>query len=51
MAISRPTFTADMTTYYCLNMEETLRRAKKAGRFCLCLVPVAASTTEVTKMA
>ena len=40
-----------MTTYYCLNMEETLRRAKKAGRFCLCLVPVAASTTEVTKMA
>ena len=31
-AISIITFTADMTTYYCPNMEEALRRAKKAGR-------------------
>ena len=32
LAHRRPTFTADMTTYYCPNMEEALRRAKKAGR-------------------
>ena len=51
LAHSPPNFASDMTTYYCLNMEEALRRAKKAGRFCLCLVPVAASTTEVTKLA
>ena len=24
-----------MTTYYCPNIHEALRRAKKAGRFCL----------------
>ena len=32
LAHRRPIFTADMTTYYCPNMEEALRRAKKAGR-------------------
>ena len=32
LAHRRSTFTADMTTYYCPNMEEALRRAKKAGR-------------------
>ena len=32
LAHSPPIFTADMTTYYCPNMEEALRRAKKAGR-------------------
>ena len=31
LAHRRSTFTADMTTYYCPNMEEALRRAKKAG--------------------
>ena len=30
LAHRRPTFTADMTIYYCPNMEEALRRAKKA---------------------
>ncbi len=32
LAHQRPTFIADMTTYYCPNMEEALCRAKKAGR-------------------
>ena len=32
LAHRRPTFIAEMTTYYCPNMEEALRRAKKAGR-------------------
>lgn len=32
LAHSPPNFTSDMTTYYCPNMEEALRRAKKAGR-------------------
>ena len=32
LAHSPTIFTADMTTYYCPNMEEALRRAKKAGR-------------------
>ncbi len=32
LAHRRPTFTADMTTYYCPNMGKALRRAKKAGR-------------------
>ena len=32
LAISPSTFTADMTTYYCHNLEEALRRAKAAGK-------------------
>ena len=32
LAHSPPIFTAVMTIYYCPNMEEALRRAKKAGR-------------------
>ena len=32
LAHRRPIFTAVMTTYYCPNMEDALRRAKKAGR-------------------
>ena len=31
LAISSPTF-ADMTTYYCHNLEEALKRAKAAGK-------------------
>jgi hypothetical protein len=30
IAHRRPIITADMTTYYCPDMEEVLRRAKKA---------------------
>ena len=32
MAISRPIFASDMTTYYCLTLEEALKRAKNAGK-------------------
>jgi hypothetical protein len=32
LAHRRPIFAADMTTYYCPNMEEALKRAKKAGK-------------------
>ena len=32
LAHRRPTFTADMTTYYCLSLEEALKRAKAAGK-------------------
>ena len=30
LAHRRPTFTADMTTYYCTTIEEALRRVKRA---------------------
>ena len=32
LAISRPIFTADMTTYNCHTLEEALKRAKMAGK-------------------
>ena len=32
LAHSPPTFTADMTTYYCRTLEEALKRAKAAGK-------------------
>ena len=32
LAHRRPTFTADMTTYYCHTLEEALKRAKKAEK-------------------
>lgn len=32
MAISRPIFASDMTTYYYRTLEEALRRAKIAGK-------------------
>ena len=32
LAISPSNFSADMTTYYCRNLEEALKRAKAAGK-------------------
>ena len=32
MAHLAPTFTADMTTYYCHTIEEALKKAKAAGK-------------------
>ena len=32
LAHRRPTFTADMTTYYCHSLEEALKRVKTAGK-------------------
>ena len=32
LAICRVIFASDMTTYYCLSLEEALKRAKTAGK-------------------